>query len=270
MNEEKVQRPVRRGVYILPNLATAGSMFAAFLGMLFAIDGKFSHCAVAILISALLDGMDGKIARLTNTASEFGVQMDSLADAVAFGVTPALMVYLWQLQYIGDRIGLAVSFLFMACGVLRLARFNVMTGSISKKYFIGLPIPAAACALAALVLFNHHLPARVQSVLPGITLGLTFVLALVMVSTVRYFSFKEFGFVRAHRFRWLVAGMLLFVIMVTKPRIFGFSFFIGYLLSGPIYTLFFMRRKTNKKDQDGSGNSPEDEFDEVNDPEAQF
>jgi CDP-diacylglycerol--serine O-phosphatidyltransferase len=236
------QRHPRRGVYILPNLATAGSMLVAFLGMLSAIDGQYVHCALAIFGSALLDGMDGKIARLTNSASEFGVQMDSLADAVAFGVTPALMVYLWQFKNLDGRFGLAVSFLFMTCGVLRLARFNIMTGSIGKKFFIGLPIPAAACALAALVLFNQHLPASIHHLLPGITLGLTFVLALLMVSRIRYFSFKELTFVKARPFRWLVLGILILGILITEPKIFGFSFFIGYLLSGPIYTFFFFRR----------------------------
>ncbi len=267
MSGEKTPRTPRRGVYILPNLATAGSVFVAFMGVLWAIQGEFSYCALAIFGSALLDGMDGKIARLTNTASDFGVQMDSLADAVAFGLTPALMVYLWQLQYVDDRLGLAISFLFLICGILRLARFNVMTGSISKKFFIGLPIPAAACALAALVLFNQLLPAQVKPFLPVVTMVLTFALALLMVSTVRYFSFKEFGFVRERPFRWLVIVMLLFVVMVTRPRIFGFSFFIGYLISGPVYTLFFMRRK-NAKGQIApacaDGDTGED------DPEAEF
>ncbi|MCL1916217.1 MAG: CDP-diacylglycerol--serine O-phosphatidyltransferase [Desulfovibrionaceae bacterium] len=237
------ERPARRGVYILPNLVTVGSMFGGFLGMLWAIEGQYTHCAVAVFVSAFLDGMDGKIARMTHSASAFGVQMDSLADAVAFGVTPALMVYLWQLKDMGGRLGLAVAFLFMACGVLRLARFNVMTGSVSKKFFIGLPIPAAACALAALVLFNQHLPVSVQPALPAVSLGLTMSLALLMVSRIRYFSFKEFGFFRTHPFRALVGMLLLFAVLITEPRIFGFSFFIGYLLSGPIYTFFFFRRK---------------------------
>lgn len=239
-------RPPRRGVYILPNLVTAGSMFVAFLGMLFAIDGQYASCAMAIFGSALLDGMDGKIARLTNSASEFGVQMDSLADAVAFGVTPALMVYLWQFKDMGGRSGLAAAFLFMACGVLRLARFNVMTGSIGKKFFIGLPIPAAACALAALLLFHQQLPAAMLPALPGITLGLTFILALLMVSRIRYFSFKELSFVRARPFRWLVVGILLFGLMIMQPKFFGMIFFSLYLLSGPIYTFFFFRRRLGR------------------------
>ncbi|MDL2285295.1 CDP-diacylglycerol--serine O-phosphatidyltransferase [Desulfovibrio sp. OttesenSCG-928-F07] len=267
MTTDKQNRTPRRGVYILPNMATAGSVFVAFLGILWAVNGAYTHCALAILGSALLDGMDGKIARLTNTASDFGVQMDSLADAVAFGVTPGIMVYLWQLQRIGDQVGLAVSFLFIICGILRLARFNVMTGSISKKFFIGLPIPAAACALAALVLFHQLLPAKLQQYLPWVTLGLTFVLALLMVSTIRYFSFKEFGFVRERPFRWLVISILLFGVLVTRPRIFGFSFFVGYLISGPIYTLFFMHRKRTSPDGEPI---VDDEETGEDDPEAEF
>lgn len=243
MIETRPVKPARKGVYILPNLFTAGSMFVAFWGILAAIGGNYSSCAIAIFGSALLDGMDGKVARLTNSASDFGVQMDSLADAIAFGTTPALMVYLWNLHEFG-RIGISIAFLFMACGVLRLARFNIMTGTISKKYFIGLPIPAAACVLASLVLFNHYLPKSAQDYLPSVTLGLTFILALLMVSRIRYFSFKEFGFVKTKPLSWLVVALLLFVLIAAEPRMMGFALVVGYLVSGPIYTFGFLKRKT--------------------------
>ncbi|PIE69635.1 MAG: CDP-diacylglycerol--serine O-phosphatidyltransferase, partial [Deltaproteobacteria bacterium] len=131
-----VEQPRHKGFYILPNLLTVGSMFSGFCGMLFTIEGNFEYCALAILISCLLDGMDGKVARLTRCTSEFGVQLDSLADLVAFGVTPALMVYFWQ-THVFNRLGLVTSFLLIACGALRLARFNVQAGKISKKFFIG-------------------------------------------------------------------------------------------------------------------------------------
>lgn len=242
MLESRPVKPARKGVYILPNLFTAGSMFVAFWGILAAFKGNYSDCAIAIFGSALLDGMDGKVARLTNSASEFGVQMDSLADAIAFGTTPALMVYLWQLENFG-QLGLAVSFLFMACGVLRLARFNVMTATISKKFFIGLPIPAGGCALAGMVLFGQYIPQGMQPFTSGIALGLTFILALLMVSRVRYFSFKEFGFLKAKPLSWLVAGLLFFSLIVAEPRLMGFIAAIGYLASGPVYTFFFFRRK---------------------------
>ena len=226
----------------MPNLFTAGSMFAAFWGMVLAGNGQFADCAIAILISALLDGMDGKVARLTNTVSEFGVQFDSLADVIAFGAAPAFMVYAWQLHSL-SRVGMAVASLFMVCGALRLARFNIITGSTGKRFFIGLPIPAAGCALACLVLFNQYLPKSIQPFLPWFTLGLTVCLAFLMVSRIRYFSFKEYGFLYAKPFRSLVIGVIIATMIYTEPQLFGFSFFIGYLLSGPIYTFFFFRRR---------------------------
>ena len=242
MEYETSPKPFRKGVYVLPNLFTAGSMFAAFWGMVLAGTGDFTGCAIAILISALLDGMDGKIARLTRTVSEFGVQFDSLADVIAFGVTPAFMVYEWQLHSL-SRVGMAAASLFVVCGALRLARFNIMTGSIGKKFFIGLPIPAAGCALACLVLFNQYLPESTLPFLPRLTLGLTVCLAFLMVSRIRYFSFKEYGFLYAKPFRSLVIGVIIVTMIYTEPQLLGFSFFIGYLLSGPIYTFFFFRRR---------------------------
>lgn len=241
MIESRPVKPANKGVYILPNLFTAGSMFVAFWGILAAFKGNFGACAIAIFVSALLDGMDGKVARLTNSASDFGVQMDSLADAIAFGATPAYMVYFWQLQNLGN-LGLAVSFLFMACGTLRLARFNVMAGtSASSKYFTGLPIPAAACALACLVLFQHYLPSGVNTIITWFSLFLTLVLGLLMVSRIPYFAFKEFGDFKVKTFNLLVALAVIFALVIVSPRIFGFSIFIAYLVSGPAIVLY--RRK---------------------------
>lgn len=244
------QKPVRRSVYILPNLFTLGSVLAAFLGLIMAHKGQFNSCAIAILVSAVLDGMDGKIARLTHSASDFGVQLDSLADVIAFGVTPAYMVYFWQLQEL-DRIGLAVSFFFIACGAMRLARFNVMAASGgsggSKKFFVGLPIPAAACALSCLVLFNEFLPRHIQPFLVWFTLALTFVLAGLMVSRIRYFAFKEFGSLRIKPFNLMILAVLFFALVLIEPKVFGFSFFIGYLLSGPIYTYFVFKPRVARE-----------------------
>lgn len=241
MAEKEVKQPVNKMVYILPNLFTLGSMFSAFYGLILAHYGNFNGCAIAILVSAVLDGMDGKVARLTHSSSAFGVQMDSLADAIAFGAAPAYMVYFWQLQNLGN-LGLAVSFLFMACGTLRLARFNVMAGtSSSSKYFTGLPIPAAACALACLVLFQHYLPAGVNTVITWFSLFLTLVLGLLMVSRIPYFAFKEFGDLKVKTFNLLVGVAVIFALVIVSPRIFGFSIFIAYLVSGPAIVLY--RRK---------------------------
>ncbi len=228
------QKPIHKGFYILPNLMTTASLFTAFLGMLWAIDGQIEQCALAVLFSCLFDGLDGKVARLTHSASDFGVQFDSLADLVAFGVSPALMVYLWQTHTLG-RLGLMSSFLLIACGALRLARFNVQAPAASNKFFVGLPIPAAACTLACLVLVTPYLSTTViTSVLPALCVGLAIVLSLLMVSNIRYASFKDVQVVKTHRFTATVTVIMLFVLVASEPRLLGFVFFLGYMLSGPI------------------------------------
>jgi len=238
--------PRHKGVYILPNLFTTASLFLGFLGMIWAIEGLYEYSALAILGSCLFDGLDGKVARLTNTTSEFGVQFDSLADLVAFGVTPALTMYLWQLHAYGN-MGLMASFLLIACGALRLARFNVQSAVTSKKFFVGLPIPAQASTLATLILFAPHLPANWMSdVLPTACLVLVYVLSFLMVSTMRYASFKEYGFIKAHPFSSMVTVILLFVMVASRPKMLGFLFFLGYIISGPIYTIFILSPRSAK------------------------
>lgn len=235
-----------KSVYILPNLLTTASMFLGFLGITWAIEGHFDWCAVAILGSCLFDGLDGKVARLTGTSSEFGVQLDSLADLVAFGVTPAVMVYLWNLHEFG-RLGLMACFLLIACGALRLARFNIQTKTTSKKFFTGLPIPAAACTLATFVLFVPYLPESwIANAVPLFCLVLMYTVSFMMVSTVRFFSFKEFGGLKAHPFSMMVTVLLLFVLVASRPKLLGFPVFLTYLVSGPIYTVFFLSRRSAK------------------------
>lgn len=238
--------PRHKGVYILPNLFTTASLFLGFLGMIYAIEGQYEFTALCILGSCLFDGLDGKVARLTNTTSEFGVQFDSLADLVAFGVTPGLTLYLWQLHSYGT-LGLMACFLLVACGALRLARFNVQSAVTSKKFFVGLPIPAQASTLASLILFAPHLPeAWATDVLPTATLVLVYVLSFLMVSTMRYASFKEYGFIKAHPFSSMVTVILLFVLVASRPKMLGFVFFLGYILSGPLYTLFILSPRGSK------------------------
>ncbi len=238
--------PKHKAVYILPNMLTIASLFCGFLGMTWAVEGKFELCAVSILVSCLFDGLDGKVARLTGTSSEFGVQLDSLADLVAFGVTPAFMAYQWQLHNFG-RLGLLASFLMIACGALRLARFNVQAGTTSKAHFIGLPIPAAGCTLATLVLFAPFLPTFLaQSVLPVGTLILVYIVSFLMVSSVRYNSFKEAGVFKAHPFSSMVTVIALFVMVASQPKFLGFIIFACYIISGPIYTIFFLSRRSSK------------------------
>ncbi len=248
MDERISQSRARRSVYILPNLFTMASLFAGFLGLLWAIEGRFDLTAVAILFSCLFDGLDGKVARLTHTSSEFGVQFDSLADLVAFGVSPAIMVYQWQLSRFG-RLGMVAAFLLVACGALRLARFNVMSGKAgaSKKFFLGLPIPAAGCMIALFYMFERYLPDHVAAlVMPKACLVLVYALSFLMVSRVRYASFKEFGLVKAHPFSAMVTAMLLFVVVASEPWLIGFLLFTAYLISGPIYTFFILPRRSCK------------------------
>ena len=208
-------KPVPRGVYILPNLFTTASLFAGFLSITMAFAGNFDDAAWAILFSALMDGLDGKVARLTGSASQFGVEYDSLADATA-------------------------------CGALRLARFNVSVATTSKRFFIGLPIPAGGCTFATFVLFLPHLPEFMLGAVPHMALGLSFLAPLLMVSRVRYFSFKEYGFVKAHPFSTLVSALLIFVLLFSMPRLWAFLACLGYILSGLIYTFLLLPRRNKQ------------------------
>jgi CDP-diacylglycerol--serine O-phosphatidyltransferase len=250
MVEKKLPR--HKSVYLLPNLLTTASLFIGFLGLTWAVQGDIASCALCILASCVFDGLDGKVARITNTQSEFGVQLDSLADLVAFGVVPAVMSYLWLLHDFG-RLGLMASFLFMACGALRLARFNVQAATTSKKHFVGLPIPAAACTLATLVLFTDYVPQEyLHSVISVGTLVLVYVLSFFMVSTIRFYSFKEISAFKAHPFSWMVTAILIFSLIASRPKVLGFVFFLSYLISGPLYTLFLLSRRNKRLLRDSS------------------
>jgi len=237
---KKKDRRRFRGVYLLPNLITTGSLFAGFYAIVAAMDGRFYAAAWAILVSMILDGLDGRIARLTQTTSGFGVQYDSLADLVAFGVAPAILVYLWALKDF-KQFGWAAAFLFVVCGALRLARFNVQTGSIDPRYFNGLPIPAAAVMVASLVAFYTELgefaPERSMFILVAI-----YVLSFLMVSNIKYISFKKVELFRRHPFHTLVGLVLIFVVVATAPNIMGFLLMLAYVASGPISTFIYHRR----------------------------
>lgn len=239
------RRKPRRGVYVLPNLITSLSMFMGFLCMVWAVQGRIEAAVCAIFLSALLDGMDGKVARLTGTASEFGVQYDSLADLVAFGVAPAMLMWQWQLESFG-RVGVAAAFLYAACGALRLARFNVSTAVVSKRFFIGLPIPAGGCTLATFVLFAGMLPAVLAPVVSWLCLILVVAIGLLMVSKVRYFSFKEYDFLRAHPIRSLVCALVALALVYSQPRIFGFLLCALYIAGGLVYTLVILPRRNRQ------------------------
>jgi CDP-diacylglycerol---serine O-phosphatidyltransferase len=241
-----MRRRKGKGIYILPNLLTSISLFAAFYSMVSTVEGKFTHAAVAIFISCIFDMLDGRVARLTHSSSRFGVEYDSLSDVIAFGVAPGLLAYMWGLKSQGfGRFGWLAAFLFVACGALRLARFNVQVDNAQKKQFLGLPIPAAAAVVAGAVLFYSWLGYTISPRSFTIPI-LIYILAFLMVSDVRYYSFKDMGYFKGRPFRSTMAAIMLLVIIFIEPEVTLFLIIAGYALSGPVYTL--MTRKTVKID----------------------
>jgi len=229
-----------RGVFLIPNLITTASLFAGFYAIVATIDGRFYHAAWAIFISLVLDGLDGRIARITLSTSGFGTQYDSLSDLVAFGVAPGLLVYLWALKPF-KQFGWLAAFLYVVCGALRLARFNVQQGSSDPRYFNGLPIPAAAMLIATTVAFHHE----IGEWFPGkhiYILAMIYVLSFLMVSNIKYVSFKKVEIFRRHPFQTLVGLVLLFVVIAAAPDIMGFLVMILYVASGPLSTYMYYRR----------------------------
>lgn len=244
MPETERKKPPK-GFYLLPNMLTTLSMFLGFLAIVWADQGRFQAAGLAILVSALMDSLDGKVARLTNTASEFGVQYDSLADLVAFGLAPAFLLWHWQLSVLG-RVGVAGAFIYTACGALRLARFNISTSSIGKRFFIGLPIPAGGCTIVTFVFFASWLPPAMRHFLPYIALLLGAGIGLLMISRVRYFSFKEYDFLQLHPVRTMVTFLFLLALLVSFPRIFSFSYCVLYIAGGLIYTYYLLPRRNKQ------------------------
>ena len=240
----EVKKP-RKGVYLLPNMITTLSMFLGFLSMVWAVQGRFESACLAILLSAVMDCLDGKVARLTNTASEFGVQYDSLSDLVAFGIAPAMLMWQWELSALG-RMGLAAAFIYAACGALRLARFNVSTAAVGKRFFIGLPIPAGGCTVVTFVFCAAHFPAVMASALPYMTLVLAIGVGVLMVSKVRYFSFKEYDFLRAHPIRTMLFFLLVLGTVISFPRVMGFVLCAVYIIGGVVYTFVILPRRNRQ------------------------
>ena len=233
-----------RGTYVLPNLCTTASLFSGFFAATEAIQGNFVIASLAILASLVLDGLDGKVARATNTVSQFGVEYDSLCDLVAFGVAPAVLIYMWGLQSL-DRLGFAAGFLFVACGALRLARFNVQTEKVGTSHFVGLPIPAAASVISTLVLMWHELFGT-QPPPPWLLVAIIFVLSFLMVSSIPYLSFKEMGVSKLKSFNWLVATVLLFILVAIQPQVMGFALLASYVVGGPFAARYTAKKKAAK------------------------
>ncbi|MBZ9558962.1 MULTISPECIES: CDP-diacylglycerol--serine O-phosphatidyltransferase [Modicisalibacter] len=228
-NGKKVRR---RGIYLLPNLFTTSALFSGFFAVVAAINGDFAAAAIAVFVSMVLDGLDGRVARLTNTQSAFGAEYDSLADMLSFGVAPAVVAFTWILQDVG-KIGWIAAFVYVACAALRLARFNVQLGSTDKNWFIGLPSPSAAALVAGCVWVFHNFSIEAYA----FKLLMTFVVAaagVLMVSNIRYYSFKEIDLKGPVPFVALLAIVLGFVVISLEPSVMLLTLFGCYVASGPI------------------------------------
>lgn len=226
-------RSFRRGVYLIPNLLTTGNLFSGFYAIIAIYNADYLLAAMAILIAMAFDVLDGTTARLTNTTSRFGVEYDSLADLVSFGVAPGLLIYSWALSTYG-RVGWIAAFLFVVCGTLRLARYNVQVGSIESKHFVGLPIPGAAGVIASLVVLDHHILKLGAEIKPLLILGFIYVLAFLMVSTFRYRGPKHLRLRDRKPFNVLVSSVLVLIVLAAAPQILLFVLFTAYALSGVV------------------------------------
>ena len=230
-------------IYILPNLLTTTNMFFGFMAVILSIKGDFLTAAYAIVAAAVFDLLDGRVARMTNTQSSFGAEYDSLCDLISFGMAPALLMYLWALQAFG-RIGWLASFVFVACGALRLARFNVQE-AVDKVDFQGLPIPMAAGIIASSVLCFYELD--LDGTRNKLLLGITFLLGLTMVSEFRYRSFKELNLRKKQPFVYLVGGVILIVLIAFHPEVMLFILFLGYATLGALLGVFNYKNQKRRR-----------------------
>ena len=243
----KTNKKPHRGIYLLPNLFTTAALFCGFYGIVSSINGQFETAAIAIFVAMVLDGVDGRVARLTNTESDFGAEFDSLADMVSFGLAPALIVYLWMLSSLG-KVGWLVAFVYVACAALRLARFNTQAAHSDKRYFQGLASPAAAAVVAGLI-WNGELLKEYVSLpsLQYIALVTTLLAGLLMVTNVRYHSFKGVNWRSKVPFFTILMFVFGLVFVSAEPALVLFAIFLGYAMSGPILTIVMLRRRRSER-----------------------
>jgi CDP-diacylglycerol---serine O-phosphatidyltransferase len=224
------ERPrARRGIYLIPSSFTVANVFCGFYAIISSIQGEHALAGALIGLAILLDTLDGRVARFANASSEFGREFDSLADQVSFGVAPMVLAYNWALR-LWPRVGWLIGFLFVICGAMRLARFNIQQSTTDKRFFVGLPIPAAAGMVAALVYrFPEPVETRGDA---GLFLLLVMLLSLLMVSKVRYYSFKDFD-LRRRQPQLVILILALFIVAIfTHPQVMLLSMATAYLLSG--------------------------------------
>lgn len=245
-HDAAARRPRSRHIYLLPNLLTTANMFAGFYAILAAANGRFEAACIAVLVAGLFDGVDGRVARMTGTTSEFGVQYDSLSDLISFGMAPALVMFHWALvQFTLDggtlaKVGWAAAFLYVACAALRLARFNVSAGSADKRWFIGLASPASAGAMISVVWCLTSL-GYTGDEMRWVALAVTVACALLMVSRIRFFSFKAWPGDRVPFWFMLLVVAVLVALLIDAAKV-VFVVAMAYVLSGPVLWLWQRRR----------------------------
>jgi len=254
-------KPFEKGIYLLPNLMTTLALFAGFYAVIAGMNGQYELGAIAVFVAMVFDGLDGRIARMTNSSSAFGAEYDSLADMVSFGLAPALLVYQWALQDFG-KLGWLIAFIYSVGAALRLARFNTQVGIAAKRYFQGLPSPAAAALLAGFIwmIETNQIETGIESV---VVLILTLLSGLMMVSNIRFSSFKELNLKGKVPFVTLFVIVLLFVVITIKPAMILFGLFLGYFVSGPLLTLRMVQQKRTLRRQGKKTSSPANDQPEV-------
>lgn len=245
MDDLPANRKRPRGIYLLPNLFTTAALFAGFYAVVAATQGRFEAAAMAIFAAQLLDGVDGRIARITQTQSDFGAEYDSLSDMVAFGVAPALVVYHWALSGLG-KVGWLAAFVFTAAAALRLARFNTQVRVADKRYFQGLASPPAAALIWGGVWLGADLGIAGADV-SWLAAFMTASAGLLMVSNLRYFSFKQINTQGRVSFLLAVGVMLLFAVIFINPPLILFLMALTYAISGPIWTLVQLRQNRQRR-----------------------
>jgi len=241
-----------RGIYLLPNMFTAAALFAGFYAIVAAIHGRFEPAAIAVFIAMVLDGIDGRVARLTHTESAFGTEFDSMADMVSFGLAPALIMYQWalfdmaNLGVVPAKLGWLAAFLYTACAALRLSRFNIQVGSTDKRYFMGLPSPSAAAIMVGLVWVGDDLGVHGKQLL-WLAFLVTISTSILMVSNVLYYSFKQVDLKGPVPFVTVLAMVLILVLASLDPPKMLFTGFSIYGLSGPLVWLWRVRQRAQRR-----------------------
>lgn len=257
MGVKPSRQTLAKGAFLLPNALTTGALFAGFFAIISAIGDKPLAACVAVLVAGLLDGLDGRVARMTNTQSDFGVQYDSISDMVSFGLAPAVLVYTWALAGLADsgpvaeRLGWLAAFFFTACAALRLARFNTQAGMADKRYFQGLASPAAAGMLIATIWFCISREIAPESV-RWLLLLLTIVLGVLMFSRVRYFSFKAWPLRDRAPITWIFGVILVLVLLSIDLPAVLFAIGVLYVLSGPVLTFIGRQRHRRRRERKGA------------------